>query len=228
MRKYLVLAIMMLMVLSTVAFAAEAVKLSVEPFMEQVLERKVTQDEFSGKISQGWYGTKVDITLLDKLTVSPFIAGVGTGGKFEGEKIEADSSFGYGLAVKADLPLNLPVDISLLSMIRATKTDLNKVGEYELSYNKDVDFLEYEFEAQVAKTLEIPNFVGKITPMIGVRYSDVKITGSPDMANIDLASKNNIGMSVGAKYDYNDTFGISVKAKLIDQTAIVVAGTIKF
>jgi len=220
--------VMMLVVGSAYAVDNQPVKLSVEPYADLVLSHKVEQDNMSVNLSQGWYGAKVNITLLDRLTISPFLAGVGTGGKLEGDKLDTDNALGYGVGAKLDLPLNLPVDIALLSMIRATSTDLNKVGDYELSSDKDLDMLEYEFEVQVSKALEIPNIPGKITPIIGVRYSDLKINGNPDGADVNLKAKTNIGMTVGAKYDINDTFGVSIKSKFIDQTAIEVAGIVRF
>lgn len=212
--------------LATLTYA-EGIKFSVEPYMEQVLKRDVSQDEFSGRITQGWYGAKASATVFDALTLSPFIAGVGTGGKLGGEKLDIDSSFGYGFEAKLDLPkFGLPLDLALIGMIRSTRADINKLGDYEITGDKTLTYIDNSVELQASKTF------GKITPFIGPRYSNTRITGTVgdtgNTSKVKLNADDNIGLSVGAKYDITKKFGVSLKAKLIDQTAIELAGCLQF
>jgi hypothetical protein len=209
------------------------VKIGIEPYSEILLSRKVAQDGMSAELASQWYGAKADIRILDIITLSPFVAGVGTGGQFQGEQdIDSDMSFGYGLEARVDLPLKLSVDLAVLGMIRTTSADLNKVGDYELKSDKDLNYLDYAFEIQVSKALNLADYKipiqGTVTPILGVRYSDLRISGNPEGEKLRMKAKNNIGMTVGAQYDLNDTFGISVKGKLIDQAAIEVAGIVRF
>jgi hypothetical protein len=200
-------------------------RVSIEPFMDYVFERDLT-----GGVTlenMGWYGSKVNLKINDNVVVSPFLAGVsGADYKNSGVKFSSDNSLGYGVDTKVTVPTSLPVDTAVVAGWRGTRSclDVNVAG----IDNPKFDYNEWYIEPQVSKTFTFKDIPGKFTPVLGVRYSDVYVGKTTDGLNANISAKDNVGMTVGLKYDVNDTFAVAVNGKLIDQKALVVSGVVKF
>ena len=220
MKKLSILFVMLFVLFAVGVGYAEDVRLGVSTSSQFLIDRDMDlkgSDE-KADLSVNQYTIQADVTLKELFTISPKI-GLLNGFELDGPDgiLKADTGFVYGVDTKTVLPLNLPVDLAVLTELTAAKLDAKNATE------ENMDILGYGVELQASKTLTLSKIPGKITPILGLRYSDLKIDGAAD-----VKADDNWGMTVGGKYDYNDMFGVSVKGKFVDQTAIEVAGTVRF
>ena len=218
--------------------AAEEIQLSAESYTDFVLEREL-DSALVGEMQHNWYGVKLNIGIHDIITISPIVAGVGSidgeGGLID--NAESDEALGLGVEAKLSVPNIevIPVDLAVIGAYRGFNSDLENAAGISAITQRELEYREWSVEVQASKAIDLASLneklTGTLTPLLGIRYSDVSLDGNPTVGattyDLNAEADDNVGITVGAAYDIGN-FGVSVQGKLIDQEAIQIAGTIRF
>ncbi len=101
----------------------------------------------------------------------------------------------------------------------------HKSGDASLTASK-YELLEWQVALEVAYQYK------QIVPYVGVKYSDsdgkaqATINGNP--FQVDFENKDNVGIFVGGDIVMNDYATLNIEGRFIDETALSLAGTVRF
>jgi hypothetical protein len=194
-----------------------------EPYADFVFDRDLSDGSTLKDFN--WYGAKANINVNSDVTISPFIAYV-DGGSVDTSvgNFDNDSVVGYGVEGSIGVATTLPVDVKLKGGWRQAKPslDLSSLGAGDVQYQYD----EWFVEPQISKTFEANG--AKITPSIGVRYSDVSLGNETNGFSTSVGSKDNVGVTAGVKYEVNDNVAVAVNGRFIDETAVNASVLVKY
>jgi len=201
-----------------------------EAIADIVFERELDQ---GSEIEAQWYLAKVGVTLIEKIDVYGLL---GTANlepkKLTSSVYDIESEYGvaWGLGAKVllyeteeygDGILRVSVD----GNYRAYKPDIDTISG-STSSSGEVDFAEWGASLGLSYTLD------KITPYVGVKYSDVDLeisgTNIGTLDTLSINSDNVVGVFVGADYLFAENIALNLEGRFIDETAVNVGLKINF
>ena len=72
----------------------------------------------------------------------------------------------------------------------------------------------------------------QIVPYAGIKYSDVSGEAEAQIIGrkykLDFDNENNVGIFAGGDITINDSFTANIEGRFIDETALSLAGTLRF
>jgi hypothetical protein len=185
------------------------------------------------------YDVKTDILLGGIARISPKV-GV-TVSSLETSvfdtNIEADSGIGFNVGVDAEIKAYQSeyVDLSVIGSYRYSRVDIDEIDIGGLVIDNPIETIlaTHEWEVGVKVSKDLTELTGvPVTPYLGVVYSDLRGTLNANLSVIDLEedirANDNIGIRTGCDWAINKDLKVGVGLKLIDETAVVVAGTYRF
>ena len=224
--------------------AASALDIEVGPDIEVTFNKEIELDnlDMDADLAAEYYDVKATISVSDWLKVSPKV-GINHMAITIGD-VELNSGIGWNVGVDADAKVLTTdyADIHLVGGYQFSRTSIDEIDVAGITISNPVETIVYlhEFEvgAVVSKDLSeidaLKNFNIPVTPYIGIVYSDM--IGNVDVnlgmfdLDEDIAAKRNVGLRCGlqAKPIKDLDLSVSIGAKFVDETAVMISGIIKF